>query len=109
MFLRSTLGTNVMNNLWGATTHLHTSSADSMQRGSSRSMGHWCNAATVNGASRFAFGKQLSSNSTMAPPASSNNHATVTLNQENFFGKREGRETYCIPLANRRTSIRFHG
>lgn len=52
-----------------------TCSAVVMQRGSSMPMSHWWSAATVQVASRCSFGRQVSSKSPMAPPASSNSHA----------------------------------
>ncbi len=52
-----------------------TCSAVVMQRGSSMPMSHWWSAATVQVASRCSFGRQVSSKSPIAPPASSNSHA----------------------------------
>ena len=68
-----------------AQTRTRTSSADSMHRGSSMPISHWCKAATVHTASRCSFGIGVSSKSAMAPPDSSKIHAT--LDDQRTMGK----------------------
>lgn len=77
LWCRRSTGTVCQHAAHGEQTRTRTSSADSMHRGSSMPISHWCKAATVHTASRCSFGIGVSSKSAMAPPDSSKSHAAT--------------------------------